>query len=97
MRTPPTLSQPSSRTWYTYAVPPLASTLTISLYAQAFILFYLVLTKVLMFDFKSLGVKCMPVDGICDSKDTATVVPKYDATCVRHAIDAILEQSNLED
>lgn len=41
--------------------------------------------------FKSLGVKCLAVDGICDDNDAT---PKYDATCVRGAIDAILEQGS---
>lgn len=54
-------------------------------------------TAVLMSDLKSLGVKCSAVDGICGTDDAATAAPKYDATCVRRAIDAILEQTSTED
>ncbi|KAF7972580.1 hypothetical protein HWV62_17716 [Athelia sp. TMB] len=42
----------------------------------------------------SLGVKCLAVDGIQESGDDT---PKYDAACVRSAIDDILEQGGSED
>lgn len=43
---------------------------------------------------QSLGVKCLAVDGIQESGDDT---PKYDAACVRSAIDDILEQGGSEE